>query len=169
MPKCDMCGSTILFGGHKKNGRLYCRESCYENGTVSELVDRVPVDVLKEEVQEVHKGHCPKCGEQGPVDVHTSYHVWSILVMTFWKSKPQVCCRWCGVKAKLGGALVSGIVGWWGFPAGLIMTPIQVGRNLIGIMFGPNPNVPTSELETMVRLDLVRQYMDASERPELPK
>ena len=41
--------------------------------------------------------------------------------------------------------------GWWGFPFGLIMTPVQVMRNLAGIFGGPNPASPSPALEKLIR------------------
>jgi hypothetical protein len=43
------------------------------------------------------------------------------------------------------------VAGWWGFPWGLIMTPVQLGRNLIGALGGSEAAAPSPELEKMVR------------------
>ena len=70
--------------------------------------------------------------------------MWSALVILTWSSRPQICCRSCGVKNKISDALFCFFLGWWGFPHGLIMTPIQLGRNLFGIFSMPDPSRPST-------------------------
>ena len=154
MAKCDYCGTTILFGGVKEEEYRFCNQKCHENGFLLTIAKQIPDDVMEEHLKEVHDGQCPKCGGAGPIDVHTSHTVWSALVMTSWKSRPEVCCNSCGVKAKLGGAVISGLFGWWGFPWGIIMTPIQIIRNVAGLASSPDPLTPSAQLENFVRLNL---------------
>ena len=47
---------------------------------------------------QVHQGNCPQCDGPGPVDVHTSYRVYSVVMMTSWSSRPLVACARCGTK-----------------------------------------------------------------------
>lgn len=128
------------------------------------MAHEVPADLVSQHVMAVHQGACPKCKGPGPVDIHTSHFVWSILVLTSWNSSPQLCCRSCGTKAKLGGALISGLVGWWGFPWGIIVTPIQIARNAYGLFSGPDPQKPSDQLQQMIRLNLAAQLVAASDR-----
>jgi dihydrodipicolinate synthase/N-acetylneuraminate lyase len=60
--------------------------------------------------------------------------------------------------SKLGGALFSGILGWWG-PHGLFMTPVQIYRNVQGILSGPDPRAPSRQLKEHVRGQLVREFL----------
>ena len=101
---------------------------------------------------------------RGPVDVHTSHSVWSALVMTKWRSTPLVCCQSCGTKAKLQGVLSSGLMGWWGFPWGLVMTPVQILRNVGGLFKAPDPAAPSDELVKMVRGQLSAQLLQEESR-----
>jgi len=166
MARCAVCGTTILFGGVIDNDRRFCNETCHQRGYLFAVADRVPQDLIATQVAEVHQGNCPRCGGPGPVDVHTSHSVWSVLVLTQWKSKPEVCCRACGIKSKLFGTLSSGIFGWWGFPWGLIFTPVQIVRNIGGIFSPPDPTTPSPELENMVRLHLASQFMAAKQQEQ---
>ena len=165
MARCDYCGTTILFGGVTDNDLRFCNENCHQQGFLLAVADQVPEDVMLQHVTELHQGNCPQCGGQGPIDVHTSYIVWSALVMTSWKSRPQVCCRACGIKSKLGGAVFSGIFGWWGFPWGLIATPIQVLRNIAGLFSSPDPATPSAQLENVIKVDLAAQFVEARQQP----
>ena len=80
------------------------------------------------------QGQCPKCHGPGPVDLYKSFRVHSLVFMTQWKTLPQIACRSCGRKAQLTDALYSLALGWWGFPWGLLMTPVQIGRNIAGAL-----------------------------------
>lgn len=162
MAKCDYCGTTILLGGVRDGDFRFCNESCRQHGFLLAVADQVPADLMSQQVAEVHQGPCPKCGGPGPVDVHTSYLVWSALVITSWQSRPQVCCRSCGIKSKLGGAMLSGVVGWWGLPWGLIVTPIQVLRNAWGLFSSPDPTTPSAQLQKMVQLHVAANVIAAN-------
>ncbi len=154
MARCDVCGTTILFGGKREGEYRFCSENCHVQAVVLEQADQVPEDEVVQNLKAIHEGPCPRCGGEGPVDVHTSYRVWSALVMTSWNSKPEVCCHGCGRKSKLVGTVSSLVLGWWGFPFGLLITPVQVLRNLGGLMSSPDPLRPSDQLEKLVRMDL---------------
>jgi len=161
MATCAYCGSGILFGGKKQGDRRYCNDTCLKNGYLLSALELVPKDLLDQQIQAVHQGPCPKCGREGVVDVHTSHRVWSMLIMTSWSSRPQICCRSCGVKSKLGDAVFCFFLGWWGIPWGILMTPIQVLRNLFGLFTAPNPEVPSASLQRLVGLDVAARVVQA--------
>lgn len=161
MAACGYCGTSILFGGVKDEGNRYCNEDCHHNGLLMALSYQLPHEEVEEVVRDVQNGQCPDCSGPGPIDITTSYTVWSALILTSWKSNPKVCCRSCGRKHQALGIVSSGLLGWWGFPWGLIMTPIQVIRNFVGLFGKYDPKAPTPEFENVVRLmvasDLVEQ------------
>jgi hypothetical protein len=74
------------------------------------------------------------------------------LIITRWSSRLQVSCRSCGVKTQLGDAVISLVAGWWGFPWGLVLTPVQVVRNIISLASPPDRLVPSQLLRQRVRL-----------------
>ena len=154
MTKCDYCGSTILFGGARDGQRHYCNAACAGNGELAARSREVPDEAVRAEVARVHRGPCPKCGGAGPVDVQTSYRVWSALYVTNWSSRPQIACGRCGTKARIGDTVYSLVLGWWGFPWGVIMTPIQVVRNVAGLFRRPSTSAPSAQLAGMVRLGM---------------
>ena len=154
MAKCDYCGSTIIIGGKRdKNGR-FCNQKCQARGTLLTISRQIPEANVQEQVWKAHQGACPKCNGSGPVDVHVSHKVWSALVLTSWSSKPELCCRSCGSKSQLGSAAFSLALGWWGFPWGIVLTPVQIGRNLFGILRQPDASKPSPQLEKLVRMNL---------------
>jgi hypothetical protein len=159
MAKCSYCRSTILFGGVKDGDLTFCNEKCQETGVVVRLASQLPDEVVQSHVVEVHQSSCPKCGGAGPVDVHTSYRVWSMVLMTSWNSSPQICCKSCGVKARLGDAAFCLFLGWWGFPWGLIMTPVQLAKNVGGLFSSPDPNRPSEALTSVLRANMAADFL----------
>lgn len=162
MAACNACGTTVLFGGVKDGGLRYCNARCHARGGITRIAQSLPPDVVRQQASQIFRGPCPRCQGQGPVDVHTSHHVWSVLVMTQYKSTPQISCKSCGVKTQLSNAVFSLFLGWWGFPWGLLMTPVQIFRNVHGMLKSGAVDGPSPELERMVSLGMAasaaRQY-----------
>jgi len=167
MASCATCGSTILFGGFDDGGVRTCSARCREAGVLVAEAARVPEAVVRERVSATYHGPCPSCGRRGsPIDVHVSHRVYSLLVMTSWSSHPEVSCRACGNRRRLGAFGFSLVFGWWGLPWGLVMTPIQLVRNLAGLLAGTERlGQPSAALERAVRLELAAHAL--SSRPEL--
>ena len=157
MAKCDYCGSTIIFGGKRDANGRFCNQKCQARGTLLAISRQIPETAVQEQVWKFHQGPCPKCNGSGPVDVHVSHKIWSAIALTQWSSMPQISCRSCGVKSQVGGAFFSLVLGWWGFPWGLLLTPIQVGRNVFGLVRPPEPSKPSAQLEKIVRMTMAAQ------------
>jgi len=61
------------------------------------------------------------------------------------------------VRSQLLDTAITLVFGWWGFPWGIIYTPVQISRN-IGAMLRRDETMSASpELEQMVRLNLASQ------------
>jgi hypothetical protein len=157
MAKCSYCDSTVVFGGVKDGNYCFCNEQCQENGALLAFAQQVSEEEVEDRLASVHQGNCPKCQKPGPVDVHTSHSVWSALLFTRWSSQSQLSCLSCGNMAKIKGSAISLFFGWWGFPWGLIMTPIQIGRNLWGIIAARPSTRPSPQLDRMVRLQMAAE------------
>ncbi len=112
---------------------------------------------MKERTRSVYHGACPKCQGPGPVDVHVSYRIWSAVFLTSWKNTPRVSCRTCGVKSQLGDAAFSLVLGWWGVPWGLLITPVQIIRNIVAMVKGSSDDGPSASLERMIGLALAAE------------
>lgn len=154
MKSCHYCSTTILFGGVSDADLRFCSSRCCQSHRLLQLAERVSTSVVRTRVAEFHQGRCPVCGGPGPCDVHRTYKVWSAVFATHWSATPRVSCRSCATKSQLAGALSSFLLGWWGLPWGLIMTPVQIVRNLRAIVRGPNPAEPSLDLERLVRVGL---------------
>lgn len=159
MARCCTCNKVIVFGGVREGDRRYCNRQCASRGAAFEAALQVLGDEIPIQTLALHAGPCPKCSRPGPVDVHFSHSVWSIFILTIWRSTPHIACRRCARTRQALGAVGCFIFGWWGIPFGLILTPIQIIRNIVGILGGPDPNVPSPLLHQFVRDLLVAQYL----------
>jgi hypothetical protein len=165
MASCGYCGTTILFGGVREGDQRFCNDKCHQFAYLQRAAQMVPANELEHHVEEVFRGTCPKCHGSGPVDVYKSHRVWSAMVLTSWSSSGQICCRSCGTKNQLGSVLFCLFLGWWGLPWGLIMTPVQITRNIAG-MFGGESSRPSSALRNAVQVQLGAQLLQAGHQNE---
>jgi hypothetical protein len=149
MATCASCGKTIESGGIRLGDRTFCDGTCLDTARALEGPPPAAARGVGGIARQIHAGPCPKCQGPGPVDVHDIYWVWSAIVFTRWGTRPQVSCRWCGIKSQVGGILQSIALGWWGFPWGIILTPVQIFRNAVGIISPPSPDEPSSKLRAM--------------------
>ena len=172
MAKCGYCGSNILIGGVRAGDQRFCNNTCHRDAFILSVTKNVPAAVLERQIEEVWRGHCLKCQQPGPIDVHKFHEVWSALILTRWTTQAQVSCHACGVKRQLGGAAFSLCFGWWGFPWGLILTPVQITRNVVGMCRGPKSDRPSDELRKQVLVNLGAQMIarqaSAKQPPPLP-
>ncbi|MDB6023151.1 MAG: Zn-finger domain associated with topoisomerase type [Pedosphaera sp.] len=155
-------------GGVRAGNTSFCNKKCHQNAYVLSVSQQVPPDLLERQVQEAWRGNCPKCQKPGPVDVHKVYEVWSAAVVTRWSTKQQVSCRSCATKRQLGGMGFSLVLGWWGIPWGLILTPVQITRNITAIFGGPSVSYPSAELRKLVQVNLGAQMIAAARQKSVP-
>ena len=161
MASCAACNATIFFGGNRTGDLRFCNASCQRNGNLAIAASQLDADTVSQHLEKLHRGNCPKCGGEGPVDVHTSYRIWSALVLTQYSARPSICCKSCGTKQRIGDTVYSAVLGWWGFPWGILVTPIWIGRNVVGFFSNPDPEQPSPALEKGVRLHLASNVPQA--------
>ena len=167
MAKCDQCGSTILFGGKQEGEFRFCSDKCWEKGYLQPRLDAVPPDVLEQELKQLHQGPCPRCGGPGPVDVHTAHKIWSVIYLSSYSTKTELCCRKCGLKMQAWSTLSCLLFGWWSLH-GLFMTPVQILCNISGMLRPPKPDAPSREMRKIVHTALAAQISDPANSPGAP-
>lgn len=161
MPACGTCNKTILFGGTKYAGRTYCNARCANAAAQQEVAQRdIPPQILAQEIADVHDGPCPRCKKERRVDLYKAHWVWSVIILTRFSTSSVLCCRACGRKHQVYQSLFSLFLGWWGFPFGLIITPIQIIRNIVEFAKPESVN-PSAELASAVQASLAQQLMAA--------
>jgi hypothetical protein len=152
MAACATCGTTILFGGQREGDLQFCNAKCHQQGHLVRIARSINPDAIAQQSAAIYHGRCPKCEGPGPVDVRTSYRMWSALLLTSYNSNVIIACVGCGRKQQAADALFSLILGWWGFPWGLLMTPVQIYRNLAGMFGKSDEHRPSPELDRAVGL-----------------
>lgn len=153
-----------MLGGSKAGELRFCNDQHRSLYILSEAADSLPPQTIADAVVSLHQGACPKCGGPGPIDIQARHTIVSFLVMTQWKTETVPCCGKCGTKAKLGAALTNFFTGWWGFPWGILLTPVQIGRNLMGLRDKPIAGQPSRALERHVRMRLGQVVLEEQQR-----
>lgn len=131
MPKCPNCGKHLfLAGAEGPDGAKYCDENCQTKYALQPYVARLSDGDVRREILKIQSQGCPECGEPDPVEVWNSHSIWSAVLLTRWVNKQHFCCQRCARKHQWTGLLFSAVPGWWGFPWGIIMTPVQIARGV---------------------------------------
>lgn len=143
MASCDSCGSTILFGGVRCGEMRYCNYDCQIQMMIQDVGQHMSNELVLAHTRRIHQGLCPQCHGPGPVDLYSANYVASMFVVTTRRTQQKICYRGCGAKMQIGGLVFSSLVGWWGIPFGLILTPVQIFRNLVGLLNPPDPSKPS--------------------------
>ena len=162
MASCAACGTTILFGGKRDGSLQFCGANCLQRGHLVRVAQQIPPDVIARNASAIFRGQCPKCKGPGPIDVFTSYRVWSALLLTSWRSRPEISCRGCGRRRQALDAMFCAILGWWGIPYGLVITPLQLGRNIHGMFAHASEHEPSQRLYRATAMILASQAIQAS-------
>ncbi|MBI5116358.1 hypothetical protein HZA56_07770 [Candidatus Poribacteria bacterium] len=152
MADCGYCGKGIRFGGIHDWDKKYCSEACCSKGKlVRSTYNILPHKLIKEEALKIYNGICPICSGKGPIDVYTSYRIYSIILYTSSKTIEHISCVDCGIKNQKKDAIYSFALGWWGFPWGIFLTPVQLARNIKAIYNSKIPTEPSSQLEQHIK------------------
>ncbi len=154
MASCAYCHATIILGGKRSGDLKFCNDQCLAAGEVLRSAGNIPAEAVEAHARKLLQGLCPQCQGAGPVEVFTAYRIWSALLMTSWRNEPHVCCRSCGTRHQLRSLLISVFLGWWGIPWGVILTPVQIVRNILGLLQRPDMNQPSRALESCARIEL---------------
>ena len=108
----------------------------------------------------IRNGACPVCrGSHSAVDFRTEHWVWSAILLTRFGRREVLACRDCGRKRNLKALGMCTLLGWWGIPFGLLITPYKIIANL-GEMLRKDRAEPSNALR-----DRVRVHLAASARP----
>lgn len=161
MRRCDACNLWVLLSDLEDGDYRYCSEACLETGPVYPRSRQLPAVDVRLKALKMVGGRCPRCQGPGPVELRSSYRVWSMIVLTHWSSRQQVACRRCGLIAQLRGLASSALLGWWGLPLGVLMTPVQIVRNLLAMLRVPDPQQPSPGLLRCASLELAQERIAA--------
>lgn len=160
---CDYCRQSTLLSSVKDAGQTFCSSECLQMARLMEAaVDLDPNDIPARALA-IRNGPCPRCGRRGsPVEVRRAYWIWSAVVFTRWGTSAKLCCKGCGNDENLRSMGSSFVLGWWGFPWGILRTPVQVIANVVAI-FRRDPEMPSDELMEAARLELAAELLAAQQ------
>jgi hypothetical protein len=159
MATCAACGQTVVFGGRKVDGSRYCNDACASAGQLIQQAREIPEEVIWEHALRLQNGPCPRCARDARVDLRESQWVWSAVFFTRAGTEQFLGCESCGRRRLVVNTLTSLLFGWWGFPLGLIETPVQVIQNVAALRRRPMDGPPSEYFLEFVRLMLARESM----------
>jgi hypothetical protein len=145
MAKCDYCGAKILFGGRQSGDLRFCNDRCFQAGAVRWIRAR---------------GRPCQPSRLVGAAAHVLAEPAPDPVPPLRGQEPARRCRF------LAGP------GMVGLPWGLVLTPVQIGRDIVGATHGPDPTPPSAHLERLVRLDIAARRAaqpDATVAPPQPQ
>jgi hypothetical protein len=143
----------ILFGGERVGDLRFCNATCLGKSVMVDYGREIPPEIVAQRALQIRESSCPRCNGSGPIDLQVGHTIISVLVMTQWNSKAILGCRSCGLTHQIKSIFICLLCGWWGFPWGLIGTPIQMIRNLAAAFSGI-PSEPSAELRQLALADL---------------
>jgi hypothetical protein len=157
MKSCDVCRTTILFGGVREAGYHFCSAGCRNRGETLIRALELSEDEIYAEALKLRESPCPLCDRDGPLDVFQSHWAYSIVSFTRWGSNSHLCCRRCARKKQALSTLSTLAFGWWGFPFGLLVTPYQVGRNIHALFTRDDPEVLSQPIWKFAQMQLAER------------
>ena len=157
---CINCDYEIMVGEDiltvVENGRemSFCDEECY-----GELIGRrhahdVPEAIVEEIVFKVHQGACVMCGGNGPIDIFETNYIVSFILGALVDKNEYICCHRCGQKKKILSIFWCTLLGWWSIPTGILMTPVQIAKNIRGLFTPKKMDAPSDELFEFVQQEI---------------
>jgi hypothetical protein len=159
MPVCSYCDASFWLGGVKDGWRHFCNEECHQKGILLHVAEQLPEDLVSDYVYLKRRGDCSHCGGPGPVDAHASYRVWSAFFVTEVSNRLLISCKKCARRTQLTSAVFSALLGWWGFPTGIIMTPVQIYRNVSALSRYSVHTDTSPQFVKLTKLELAHQLM----------
>jgi hypothetical protein len=147
-----------------EDARQAMREILTERGCAIPHLAMVDIsdDVVLTQAMAIWRGACPHCRKSGSaVDMRTEHWVWSAIFLTRFGRRTALSCRDCGKRRNLQALGKCILLGWWGVPFGLLITPYKIFAN-VGEMLRKDREEPSDALR-----DVVRARLAATVRPRL--
>lgn len=112
----------------------------------------------------IKQGPCPRCRRhRSLVDWRTEHWVWSAILYTRFGRRRSLACRECGRRGNWKALASSTLLGWWGVPFGLLVTPYKIIAN-VGELLTRDKHEPSHALR-----DFARAQLAMAARPGLVK
>lgn len=153
--ECDYCSNRARFSPVLDGGQRFCSRTCWRNARLMEMAVDIPDAEIAAKARSLRHGACPICHQRTSlVEVRRCHRVWSALFVTQVSERQLVGCRSCGRRANLEAIGVSMLLGWWGLPWGVFITPIQIVANVVAMLRTREDDEPSEALVNMARIAL---------------
>ena len=164
--RCDFCNKALVLGGaYRVNGQKFCNKDCYYTSRVHKAATEITPDQALAQAIKLKSGRCPKCGASGRnLEMHSSYYVESMVVLTRWRTKTAFSCKPCANRTNLGAILHDLALGWWSF-YGIFTTPYKIVQNLFEILKSQSNSMPSKRLIERARLSLAEEQLAQKQQP----
>ncbi|MBC3882632.1 hypothetical protein H8K35_14665 [Undibacterium sp. LX40W] len=153
--ECDHCGNSARFSPVLDGGQRFCSKSCLRKARLLEISVDISETEIVRHARNIKIGECPDCHRKdSKVEVRYYYRVWSAAIITQWTKRNHVCCRACGRQTNFGSLMFCLLLGWWGIPWGIIITPAQIISNIVEMFKARDEPEPSEELIAVARINL---------------
>lgn len=158
--RCAHCHKKVWVSAIEDGDQEFCSRSCLSAARLEEAA----IDIDDAEAQrlaaEIRTGNCPSCSAIGsPIEIRRYHWVWSAVLISRWGTSSKLSCRRCGVQTNLWAIVSCLVLGWWGFPFGILLTPIQIAHNMGEIRRRSERDVPSGELVELARMQLAARLL----------
>lgn len=89
---------------------------------INTLVEELTIEEFDDLSQQITNHTCPTCNSDNATNISMVGEVISIILFTQYDKKIKIGCTDCLNKSNTKAQLKSSILGWWGFPFGIIQT-----------------------------------------------
>jgi hypothetical protein len=166
MAVCDYCNKNFNFFGVHEGDYSFCSANCKNQArALLKSLEQFTPQQIEDYIGRSRAGPCRQCGKPNPVDLYQSYRVISMILLTRWTTHNHFVCRECARREQLKSLAYSAALGWWGFPFGLVLTPVQIIRNIVAMSGGADPKQASPRLRSLLKLNLARQVAAAAAAP----
>jgi hypothetical protein len=142
---CDCCGKSAAISAIRDEGQKFCSVDCLELARSLEAATQLTEQEIRDRALAIKTGPCPRCkGRRSAVELHKRYWIWSAILVTRWGQDSRILCGQCAARSSLWAVAECLVLGWWGFPHGVLRTPVQAFRNIreaMGGSVGPEPSL----------------------------
>lgn len=161
--ECDYCGKSARYSKVIDGEQRFCSEFCLRDARLMEVSEDLTEQEIIKHAQEIRNDVCPSCKKRnGIVEVRKYYRIWSVLVFSRWTEHTHVCCKSCGVKKNLNSISFCFFFGWWGFPWGVLMTPVKIVSNMVEALKRDSDSNASEPLVRAARLNLAYALLKKS-------
>jgi hypothetical protein len=118
------------------------------------VVADISDETVLAQAMKIKNGDCPLCQcRKSAVELRTEHWIWSAIFVTRLGYRRALMCRDCGRSRNLKALGWCVLLGWWGVPFGLLVTPYKIFANLGEFLRKDKPQ-PSDALRDLVRTRL---------------